>query len=97
MHATATVTTVVIRGDLDLSSTPALAARLAPVLASGPRRLVFDLAQAGFIDCAAARLITGTSRALPGRPVIRAPGPLVRRVLELTGLDSHCEIETPDQ
>lgn len=91
------MTTVVIRGDLDLCSTPSLAARLGPVLASRPRRLVFDLARVGFIDCAAARLITSTSRSLPGRPVIRSPGPLVRRVLELTGLDSRCEIEMPGQ
>lgn len=91
------MTTVVIRGDLDLTSTPSLAARLAPVLASRPRRLVFDLAQVGFTDVAAARLIISTSRSLPGRPVIRAPGLLVRRLLELTGLDGHCEIETPGQ
>lgn len=68
---------------------------MAQVRESAPQRLVFDLAGVGFIDCAAARLITGTGRFLPRgqRPVIRRPGPLVRRVLELTGLDAHCEIE----
>jgi anti-anti-sigma factor len=95
VHTTAAVTTVVIRGDLDVTSTPRLAAQLTAVLAGRPRRLVFDLAQVGFIDCAAARLIAGTSRWLPGRPVIRSPGRLVCRVLELTGMDGHCDIEMP--
>jgi anti-anti-sigma regulatory factor len=53
------------------------------------------MAGVGFIDCAAARLIAGAGRFLPRgqRPVIRRPGPLVRRILELTGLDAYCEIE----
>jgi anti-sigma B factor antagonist len=97
VYATAALTTVVISGDLDLLSAPALAARLVPVLASRPPRLVFDLAHVHFIDCAAVRLIAGTARSLPGPPVIRCPAALVRRVLKLTGLDAHCEFETPGQ
>jgi anti-sigma B factor antagonist len=87
--------TVVISGELDFTSTPSLAEQLAQVLARKPRRLVFDLAQVGFIDCASARLIVGTGRNLPeGRqPVIRRPAPAVRRILELTGLDAHCQVE----
>ena len=53
------------------------------------------MTRVGFIDCAAARLIASTGQFLPHnqRPVIRFPSPLVRRVLELTGLDDYCEIE----
>lgn len=97
VHATGAVATVLISGDLDVISTPWLAARLTPVLASRPRRLIFDLAQVSFIDCAAARLIVSTGRSLPGRPVIRSPGRVARRLLEVTGLDQLCEIETPGQ
>jgi anti-anti-sigma factor len=87
--------TIVISGELDAATTPLLACRLAQILADGPQRLVFDMAGVGFIDCAAARLIVGTSRFLPAgrRPVIRRPSPAVRRMLELTGLAAHCEAE----
>ena len=57
--------------------------------------LVFDLSGTRFMDCGSARLIAAAGQWLPagGRPVIRRPKPVVRRVLELTGLDMHCEIE----
>ena len=91
---------VVLSGDLDLASSRSLAARLRdiqtgqPRPTGQPRRLVFDLSRVGFMDCAAARLIAGTARSLPDgqRPVIRSASPLVRRVLELTGLADQCEL-----
>lgn len=81
-------------GDLDLASRPLLTGRLAQILAGEPRRLVFDLARVGFLDCGTARLIVCSARHLPGheRPVIRSPAALVRRILALTGLDAHCEV-----
>ena len=89
--------TIVISGELDTATTPLLARRLTQILADGPQRLVFDMAEVGFIDCAAARLIAGTGRCLPPgrRPVIRRPSPAVRRILELTGLAAHCEVDGP--
>jgi anti-anti-sigma factor len=87
--------TVVISGELDVTITPSLAELLARVLDRKPQRLVFDLAQVDFIDCAAARLIVDMGRSLPAgrRVVIRRPGPAVRRILELTRLDAHCQVE----
>jgi anti-anti-sigma factor len=95
LDLTAGTLTVLIRGDLDAISTPSLDALLTQILVSPPLRLVFDLGEVGFIDCAAARVIAGTGGMLPRgqRPVIRYPGPLVRRMLELTGLDAHCDTE----
>ena len=89
------VTTIVVKGELDLVTMPYLAARLALDLRDRLGRLVFDLSETHFMDCGSARLIAGAGQRLPGggRPVIRRPGPGVRRVLELTGLDAHCEIE----
>ena len=88
-------TTIVVRGELDLATMPFLAAQLALAVRDRPGRLVFDLSGTHFIDCGSARLITTAGRWLPdgGRPVIRRPVPGVRRLLELTGLDAHCEIE----
>jgi anti-anti-sigma factor len=87
--------TVVISGELDLVAASFLGQLLAPILAERPQYLVFHLGGVSFIDCAAARLIIGTGRSLPAgrRPVIRPPSVAVRRILKLTGLDTHCEID----
>jgi anti-anti-sigma factor len=89
------ITTIVVKGELDLVTMPFLAAQLALATRDSPGRLVFDLGGTHFMDCGSARLIAGAGRRLPGggRPVIRRPGPAVRRIFELTGLDAHCEIE----
>jgi anti-sigma B factor antagonist len=89
------VTTIVVKGELDLVTMPYLAAQLALAIRDRPGRLVFDLGETHFMDCGSARLMASAGQRLPdaGRPVIRRPGPGVRRVLELTGLDAHCEIE----
>ena len=93
---TGTATTiVVISGELDVTVIPQLSRQLGQLAVSHPPPLIFDLAGVGFLDCAAARLIVGTARSLAGggRPVIRHPQPIVRRLLELTGLADHCEIQ----
>ena len=89
------VTTIVVKGELDLVTMPYLAAQLALAIRDRPGRLVFDLSGTHFMDCGSARLIADAGQRLPGggRPVIRRPGSGVRRVLELTGLDARCEIE----
>ncbi len=89
-------TTIVIRGELDLVTMPVLAEQLALVRRDKPDRLVFDLAGTHFMDCGSARLIAGSGQWLRHgrRPVIRRPGPGVRRVLGLTGFDACCDIET---
>ncbi len=95
VHVTAETVTVVISGELDPVTTPALAAHLTQILENEPQKLVFDMTRVAFIDCAAARLIASTGQFLPHnqRPVIRFPSPLARSVLKLTGLDDHCEIQ----
>jgi len=89
------VTTIVVKGELDLVTMPYLATRLTLAIRDRPGRLIFDLSETHFIDCGSARLIAGAGQRLPGggRPVIRHPAPGVRRVLQLTGLDAHCDIE----
>jgi anti-sigma B factor antagonist len=85
---------VVLRGDLDLASAPELASGCAQVLRQRPRRMVIDLAEVGYLDCASARLIAGLGRALPAGelPVLRQPSPAVLRMLVITGQDASCEV-----
>lgn len=92
---TAGTATVVISGELDLTSTPLLCRHLARIRDARSRCLVFDMSGVDFIDCAAARLIASTGQFLPEgrRPVILRPSPVVRKLLELTGLAAHCEVD----
>jgi len=89
------ITTIFVKGELDLATMPVLTDLLAQVSREQPGQLVFDLAETYFMDCGAARLIATAGQRLPGGrpPVIRRPGAGVRRILELTGLDAYCEIE----
>jgi anti-sigma B factor antagonist len=81
---------VVLRGNLDLASAPALASGCEQAARLRPRRLVIDLAEVGYLDCASARLIAGLGRALPAGelPVLRQPNPAVLRMLQITGQDA---------
>ena len=57
--------TVVITGELDLTTRSVLTERLALILQTRPRRLVLDMAGTGFMDCGSARLIASAARFLP--------------------------------
>ena len=85
---------VVLRGDLDLASAPALASGCEEVVRQRPRRIVIDLADVGYIDCGSARLIAGLARALPAgeRLVLRQLRPAVLRMLQVTGQYASCDV-----
>jgi anti-anti-sigma factor len=88
--------TVVLRGEFDVTSEAFLSSRLERIRASEPRRLVFEMAQVDFMDCATARLIGDTGKWLPAgaKPVIRRPSPIARRILEVSGIGTLCELES---
>jgi anti-anti-sigma factor len=56
--------------------------------------LVIDLAAVTFLDCGTAAMMIQMSRLLASgrKPVLCFVRPQVRRLLELTGLDSQCEL-----
>jgi anti-anti-sigma factor len=95
---TADAVTVVLSGEFDITSEGFLASRLARVRQGSPRRLIFEAAQVTFIDCASARLIVSADAWLPPgvKPVVADPSPVVRRVLQVTGLSARCELESRD-
>jgi anti-anti-sigma factor len=92
VNAAAGTTTVVISGELDLVTMPALARELELIRREHPGRLVFDLAGTVFADIGSVRLLV---KAGPdgSPPVLCHPRPGLRRILELTGLDAYCEIQ----
>ncbi len=87
--------TVILAGELDCASAPVLSARLAELLAKRPRRLVLDLANVVFMDCAGIGPIAKARQALPAdRPVIlRSPARRVRQLLRMTQLEQLFTIQ----
>jgi anti-anti-sigma factor len=93
--ATGAAVTVALSGEFDITSEDFLSAHLERIRAERPRRLIFETAEVAFMDCASARLIAGTVRWLPAgvRPVNRRPPPIVRRVLQASGLGALCDLQ----
>jgi anti-anti-sigma factor len=85
---------VVLRGELDVTSDRFLYDRLSRIGEMRPRRLVFEMSQVTYLDCASARLIAGTGDWLPVgvKPVVSRPSPIVRRVLQASGIGAFCEL-----
>jgi anti-anti-sigma factor len=86
--------TVVLRGELDVMTEGFLNGRLLRIREMNPSRLVFETAQVTYLDCASARLIAGTGEWLPAgvKPVVSSPSPIVRRVLQASGIGAFCEL-----
>jgi anti-anti-sigma factor len=82
--------TIVIYGELDAATAPALRALLDRLLEPEPEHLVFELGGLTFADCAGARVIADAGHRISGdrKPVIRHVRPAVRRVFELLDLDA---------
>jgi anti-anti-sigma factor len=86
--------TVVLRGELDVMIEGFLNGRLLRIREMKPSRLVFEMAQVTYLDCASARLIAGTGEWLPAgvKPVVNSPSPIARRVLQASGIGAFCEL-----
>lgn len=86
-----------LRGELDVTMVSALSEQLAGLKDKKPDRLIFDMAAVDYLDCAAARVMFAAARSVlgGGQPVICSPQPIVHRLLELTGLDTQCELARP--
>jgi anti-anti-sigma factor len=90
-------TVVALDGELDLASAPELADVAARKLVDGqaadvPVNLIIDLSKLTFCDSAGLRVFVKFRTDLAakgGRFVLAAPQPIVRRVLEVSGLVDH--------
>lgn len=84
-----TLAVVALDGELDLATAPALAAAIDEQVGQGRVNIVLDLTQLSFCDSAGLRVFVRYRRQLDeagGRFVVAAPTPMVRRVLEISGL-----------
>jgi anti-anti-sigma factor len=94
------VRVIEVRGELDLSTAPDLEALLEEALAAGNGSLLLDLSECEFIDSTGIALIVRAWQRVDGRPGNGDSGRLalccqneqVRRVLEVTGLESSIAI-----
>ena len=87
-----TVCVLVVRGELDVYSAPALDEAVDAALQDGARRLVLDLAEVGFIDSSGLRsMIRARKEAGSGPDAVRLrnPQPATVRLLDITGLTDH--------
>ena len=85
---------ITLYGELDLTVQSVLRDHLAEIAENKPDVLVIDLAAVTFLDCGTAIMLIQAGRLLTSgkKPVLRDARPQVRRLLELTGLDSQCEL-----
>jgi anti-sigma B factor antagonist len=86
---------IVVRlaGELDLYNVGEVSTALAEAAGEKPERLVIDLAEVEFVDSTALGVLVEVRRGLADtRLLLAAPGPDVRRALEVSGLATHFDV-----
>jgi anti-sigma B factor antagonist len=83
---------VVLSGELDSSSAGSLQERMASIPPQPVQRLIFDLAGLRFMDSAGIAVLLGAAEKASS-VLLRKPSPIIRRVLEITGLFDVFTIE----
>ena len=84
---------VILSGELDSSNAASLEATAAAITAQHPQRLIFDLTGLRFMDSAGIAVLIGAAAKVDSVS-LRNPSPIIRRVLEATGLSSVLTIES---
>jgi anti-sigma B factor antagonist len=87
--------TVLVQGEIDIATAPDLRRALAEAMVASPNQLVVDLAATTFLDCSGIAAIVDAHRRAPAscQIVLRSPAPIIRKVIELIGIDQICLIE----
>ena len=90
-----TGSTLVVAGELDAHSAPALRERIA---ASDDAATVLDMSGVTFMDSSGLRVLIDAHQAAAGRGtqlVVHEPSPSVRRILEIAGVLDHLDVRGP--
>ncbi|GIH73349.1 anti-sigma-B factor antagonist [Sphaerimonospora thailandensis] len=80
-----------IYGEIDLYTAPRLQAEFTRVLETGPDRVVIDMSGVEFCDSTGMNVLLSALKRLRergGTLEVAAPRPAVRKILQVTGLDS---------
>jgi anti-sigma B factor antagonist len=84
---------VSLSGELDSSNAGSLEAAVASLTAEQPEQLIFDLSRLRFMDSAGIAVLIGAAAQVKAVH-LRDPSPIVRRVVEVTGLSDVLPIES---
>jgi anti-anti-sigma factor len=87
--------TVRISGEIDLTSAPRLEDEVTGLIGDSVSNLTIELGGVSFMDSTGLRVLLKASKLLEGAGgnlVLRHPSDPVRRLLEISGLDTHFEI-----
>lgn len=90
-HSVSDECMIEIRGEADLSNAPAIRAALERAFAGGATRIFIDLSALTFMDSTVAAAFFWTKsrvRAMGGTMTVLCPAQPIRRIFELTALDS---------
>ncbi len=85
-----------VSGEVDVLTSPRLAAAVADTLEGGQPDVVIDLARVEFIDVTGIRVLenaAGQARDAGGSLALRSPSRVVRRMLDLLDLDRALLVE----
>ena len=83
---------VVLSGELDSSNVSTLETAVESIMARHPERLIFDLSGLRFMDSAGIAVLIRAAATVKA-VYLRDPSPIVRRVVEVTGLSGVLPIE----
>src|SRR4051812_27280059 len=95
VHEQDSWTVLAVSGEIDMATAPSLRERLHALLADGKSRIVVDLDDVGFLDSTALGVLVGVlkrARTEGGEVRIASTHPRVRRVFEITRLDSAFDL-----
>jgi anti-sigma B factor antagonist len=87
------VAVVTVAGELDASNAATLQATVATIVAKRPERVVFSLGSLRYMDSAGISVLLSAAEKVQAVH-LRDPSPVVRRVIELTGLAGVLSIES---
>ena len=90
-----TTATVVVAGEIDLTSAPRLDDEVTGLIEDSVNSLTIGLEGVSFMDSTGLRVLLKASKLLDaagGTLVLGQPSDPVRRLLEVSGLDSHFQI-----
>ena len=87
--------TLVVSGEIDVATAPRLRHELRMLIAEAHSPAVVDLSRVTFLDATGLSALVGARNDVHGTDVslvLLNPSPPTRRVLEITGLDSHFDV-----